>query len=139
LLAVVRFFCRLPSLEEMVDRIEGIRRALGLAPWLFWGMSGGGWLAQIYAHRYPEALAGMVIEGGCLCFHERLADPPPALILCGTADPVVPVHHARAVHEATAGSGFVEIEGGGHVPVTERRPEVTKAFRSFVSRLGPRR
>ncbi len=64
----------LPPLEEMVDHIEGIRRSLGLAPWVFWGMSGGGWLAQIYAHRHPEALAGMVIESASLCFCERLAD-----------------------------------------------------------------
>jgi pimeloyl-ACP methyl ester carboxylesterase len=207
----------------MVDRIEGVRRNLGLGPWIFWGMSGGGWLAQIYARRYPEALVGIVIESACLCFRERLADPEcllspffpawhnplraaglfpegshleassghdtdwvevdgvglvfrrhhgpallvspgplepemksvmphlwcfdsrawirsvrvPALVLCGTADPVLPVRHARAVHEAIVGSVFAEIVGGGHVPVAQRRPEVTKAFQSFISGLGP--
>jgi pimeloyl-[acyl-carrier protein] methyl ester esterase len=186
-------------------------------------MSGGGWLAQIYAHRYPEALVGVVIESACLCFRQRLADPTcvlspffppwceplraaglldershvepssgedtewvdvggvgevfrrkggpalvvspaplqpemksimpllwgfdsrawigsvrlPALVLCGTADPVVPVRHARAVHEAIAGSVFVEIEGAGHVPTGQQRPEVTDAFQRFASRLGP--
>jgi pimeloyl-[acyl-carrier protein] methyl ester esterase len=61
----------------------------------------------------------------------------PALVLCGTADPVVPVRHARAVHEAIAGSVFVEIEGAGHVPTGQRRPEVADAFQRFASRLGP--
>jgi pimeloyl-ACP methyl ester carboxylesterase len=59
----------------------------------------------------------------------------PALVLCGGQDPLLPVRHARAVHEAVAGSTFVEIEGAGHVPVSERRPEVSEAFRQFVRRL----
>ena len=210
-----------PALDQMVDRIENVRRRLGFGRWIFWGMSGGGWLAQIYAHRYPAALAGIVIESACLCFRERLADPRcvlspffpawrerlhgagllsershsepwpgddtewvdvdgvgpvfrrregpallvspgplapemksvmprlwefdsrawirsvrvPALVVCGGADPVVPVRHARAVHAAIAGSSFVEIEGGAHVPVAQKRPEVTAAFLNFSAAL----
>lgn len=67
------------SLEQMVDDAERARRALGLAPWLFWGMSGGGWLAQLYAHRHREGLAGIVVESACLCFRARLADPTCAI------------------------------------------------------------
>lgn len=63
------------SLESMVDRIETARRMLGISRWVFWGMSGGGWLAQLYAHRHPDALLGIVVESACLCFAERLADP----------------------------------------------------------------
>jgi pimeloyl-ACP methyl ester carboxylesterase len=212
-----------PTLEEMVRRIEDIRRGFGFSRWIFWGLSGGGWLAQIYAQRYPEALTGVVIESACLCFRERLADPAcvlsplfpqwreplqaaglfsefsnlepqandgtewldidgigsvfrrregpallvspgpvtpemkrmmprlwsfdsrpwirsvrvPSLVLCGTADPIVPLGHARAVHHAIAGSTLVEIEGGGHVPVLQKRPEVTAAFQAFVSTLSP--
>lgn len=208
-----------PSLYQMVDRIEEIRRHLGFGRWVFWGMSGGGWLAQIYAHRYSEALAAVVIESACLCFRERLSDPAcvlspffpawreplrragllsesshigpcaphdtewhvidgvgpvfrrregpallvspgaispemmcvmshfwefdsrpwirsvrvPSLVICGTADPVVPLRHARAVHEAIPGSVFVEIEGAGHVPVAQKNPEVSAAFKKFVS------
>jgi pimeloyl-ACP methyl ester carboxylesterase len=59
----------------MVEHIESARRALDRGPWSFWGMSGGGWLAQIYAHRYPEALHAIVVESACPCFRERLADP----------------------------------------------------------------
>lgn len=210
-----------PSLADMVDRIEEVRRRLGFDRWIFWGMSGGGWLAQIYAHRYPESLAGIVVESACLCFRERLSDPEcvlspffpawqgpleaagllpdsspaeavsgddaawvhvdgvgqvfrqrggpallvspgplapemesimprlwefdsrawigsirtPALVLCGTADPVVPVRHSRTVHQSIHGSSFVEIVGAGHVPTAQGRPEVTAAFQAFVSTL----
>jgi pimeloyl-ACP methyl ester carboxylesterase len=68
-----------PSLEETVDDIEAVRAQFGLNRWVFWGMSGGGWLAQIYGHRHPAALAGMIIESACVCFRERLADPACAL------------------------------------------------------------
>lgn len=211
------------TLDAMVERIEAARRQLGLDRWIFWGMSGGGWLAQIYAHRHPEALAGMVIESACLCFRERLSDPAcvlspffpawregltragllsedshrevgpegdtawedvegvgrvfrrregpallvspapltpemeaampmlwrfdarpwvtsldlPTLVLCGSADPVVPTRRARAIHDALPDSTFVVIEGAGHVPSAERRPEVVRAFDAFVESLAP--
>jgi 3-oxoadipate enol-lactonase len=209
---------RRPTLEGMVDELEAARRRAGVARWTFWGMSGGGWLGQLYAHRYPDALDGLIVESCCACFRLRLADPTclispfhplwqaklaargllaagshdevgdpartewievpevgavfrrrggpallvspmpaspvlrdtmpllwaadtraalphlrlPTLVVCGSADPVVPVAHARAVHEAIAGSRFVVVEGAGHVPVTEKRPEVAAAVRAWI-------
>jgi len=67
------------SFETMVDDLEAARLALGLDPWIFWGMSGGGWLALTYAHRHPEGLRGIIVESACPCFRERLADPRCAL------------------------------------------------------------
>jgi pimeloyl-ACP methyl ester carboxylesterase len=208
-----------PTLAEMVDDLEAVRGSLGIGRWVFWGMSGGGWLAQIYGRRYPESLAGIIVEGACPCFRERLADPAcvlspffpswrptlesaglldpeshrevgaaeetewievpdvgsvfrrhegpallvspmpvsdgmrrvmpelwkfdsrdwlstirvPTLVLSGTADLVVPIAHARAVHEAIPGSRWVPVEGAGHVPVAQKRPEVGVAVRSFLS------
>lgn len=63
------------SIEEMVDDIEQVRKNLGIDSWVFWGMSGGGWLAQLYAHRYPRSLKGVIIESSCPDFRLRLADP----------------------------------------------------------------
>lgn len=205
------------SLEDMVDQIEEARSVLGHERWYFWGMSGGGWLSQLYARKHPEALLGIVIESVCACFRARLADPAcalspffpawrealqakglfdpsshaqpssgentawielegvgqvfrriggpallvspiavgdrmqqvmprlwpfdarawlaelqvPALVLCGTADPVVPIEQARKVSQAISGSRFVAIEGGGHVPTAERSAAVTEAWRAF--------
>src|SRR5215813_14181635 len=63
------------SFEQMVDDIELARRRLELGRIVFWGMSGGGWLAQLYARRYPEALEGIIIDSVCACFRARLFDP----------------------------------------------------------------
>lgn len=211
------------ALEQMVDDVEAARVALGLGPWVFWGMSGGGWLGLIYARRHPDALAGLILESVDACFRVRLADPAcvlspehpawrqalvqagllaerasgeraaparadyvwldlpgvgsvlrerdgaallvspmplspemqrimpallavderasvasldvPALVMCGDADPIVPLAHARALHESLPNSEFVEVGAGGHVPSTERRPEVAAAVRRFLAEL----
>jgi pimeloyl-ACP methyl ester carboxylesterase len=63
------------DLEQMVDDVEAVRRRLGLGAWVFWGMSGGGWLGQIYARKYPGSVRGLILESCCACFRVRLADP----------------------------------------------------------------
>ena len=40
----------------MTDDLEVVRRRLGLGPWAFWGMSGGGWIGQQYAERHPAGV-----------------------------------------------------------------------------------
>jgi pimeloyl-ACP methyl ester carboxylesterase len=57
----------------------------------------------------------------------------PALVICGTDDPVAPLRHARAIHDAIAGSTWLAIEGAGHVPTAERRPEVAAAFMELAA------
>jgi pimeloyl-ACP methyl ester carboxylesterase len=213
-----------PSLENMVEDLDAVRQRLGIRPWLFWGMSGGGWLAEIYARRHPEGLSGVIVESCCQCFRERLADAQcalspfhpmwrakleaarlldpnahadggtsglewveldgigsvfrrrggaallvtakplssemrrvmpalwamdarkwwkhvrlPTLVLAGTADPIVPLAHAKAVHDAVTNSTFVAIEGAGHVPTAAKRPEAIGAVRAFLERLAKRR
>jgi pimeloyl-ACP methyl ester carboxylesterase len=214
-----------PGLEEIVDDLEEARLRLGAAPWLFWGMSGGGWLSLLYAYRHPHALAGIIVESACACLRARAADPAcvlspffpawrpalaaaglldqnahaqpldgaatewtdvagagavfrrrggpallvapgalgpamrammpaffgfdarpwlgdlrvPALVIAGTADPVVPLAQARAVHAGMANATFITIDGAGHVPTAERRPEVAAAVRAFLADQSPSR
>jgi pimeloyl-ACP methyl ester carboxylesterase len=59
----------------------------------------------------------------------------PALVICGTEDPVVPIAHARTLHQAIAGSELVEIAGAGHVPTAARHPEVAAAVGRFLAGL----
>jgi 3-oxoadipate enol-lactonase len=210
------------TLQQMVDDLDQVRRYLDITRWFFWGMSGEGWLGQIYAHRYPEALSGLILESICPCFRARLADPTcvlspfypawqavladrglisfdshaevgdpnatewieiegvgsvfrrvdgpallvspmpvtpemrsampvlwpvdtrawinvistPTLIICGSADPIVPVSHARALHHSIQGSEFLIVEGAGHVPVTQKRSEVSEAVQRFLRGLS---
>lgn len=56
------------------------------------------------------------------------------LVVAGTADPIVPLRHVRALHQAIAGSRFVAVQGGGHVPTTERHPQIADAMRRLVTR-----
>jgi len=208
-------------LEVMVDEIEAERQRRGSLPWVFWGMSGGGWLGQIYARKFPEAVAGLILESTCSCFRVRLADAScilspfneawrttldahrliaaqshdevgdfdatewteiegvvsvfrrtggpallaalmpigsemkrtmpalwsfdardwlsalrlPTLVMCGSADPVVPVSHARALCRAIPGAELAVIEGAGHVPTALRRPEAAEAVTRFLRKL----
>lgn len=204
------------SLEEMVDAIDAERRALRCGPWIFWGMSGGSLLGQLYAHRYPDALTGLILgsagpyfqptvedEDCILCprhpaWREKLAaaglldgvydggptewqtvegvgwvfrraggaallvspdetSPAlerimptlwefdarswlgsialPVLVLCGTADPIVPLRHARMLADLIPNAVLQPIEGAGHVPVSDRRKDVERAVRTFLAGL----
>jgi pimeloyl-ACP methyl ester carboxylesterase len=111
------------TLPTMVDDLEAARRALGFGAWVFWGMSGGGFLALEYVHRYPEAIAGLILDSTCACFRARLQDP--ACI----ASPFHPAWQgplaaaglaAGAVGEEEAGlpGEWVTLEGGATAYVT---------------------
>jgi 3-oxoadipate enol-lactonase len=58
----------------------------------------------------------------------------PTLVLAGTADPVVPLPHARALHRSIAGAQLAVIEGGGHVPSAQGNAEARAAVAAFVRR-----
>jgi len=51
------------TLKNMVADIECVRRQLGLGPFVLLGHSFGGILAQAYAARHPERLAGLILAG----------------------------------------------------------------------------
>lgn len=85
-------------LGAMVKDFEAVRRRLAIGRWTFWGMSGGAWLAMVYAVRHPKSLEGVILESGCDCFRTLLADPAsmlspfhpawrPALESAGLIDP----------------------------------------------------
>jgi pimeloyl-ACP methyl ester carboxylesterase len=46
------------SLEQIVAAMEEKRRFMGVERWVIWGMWGGSFLGQLYAHLYPAAIAG---------------------------------------------------------------------------------
>ena len=44
------------SLEAVIDAIESERRLLSVERWVFWGMSGGSFLGQVYATLFDDLL-----------------------------------------------------------------------------------
>lgn len=209
------------TLERIVEDLETVRRTFGIGPWVYWGMSAGSFVGQLYALRHPAALSGLILSsagpyfrytvGDPACvlspsfpaWRERLVaagllgdeaqgqdvpvianttewekvegvgwvvrlrngpallvypeEPPlqfrrllpalwafdargwlgsvhvPTLVMCGTADPLVPLARARALHEALAGSQFLALEGVGHAPITERPQQVAEAVQHFLA------
>jgi len=49
------------SVDQAVDDLEFLRKALNLPRWILMGHSYGGLLAQSYAVKYPESFAGLVL------------------------------------------------------------------------------
>ncbi len=51
------------SVEQAVEDLEALRKALGGEKFVLLGFSYGGFLAQYYTTRYPENVAGLVLVG----------------------------------------------------------------------------
>jgi len=51
------------SVEQAVEDLNAIRKALRIDKWVVLGYSYGGFLAQYYATKYPENLAGLILLG----------------------------------------------------------------------------
>ncbi len=68
------------SLEAVIDAIESERRLLSVERWVFWGMSGGSFLGQLYARQHPDVLAGLILSSSGPYFRPTAEDP--ACILC---------------------------------------------------------
>lgn len=205
------------TLEEMVDEVEQHRRLLGPERWVIWGMSGGSFVAQLYAHLYPSRVLGLILASSGPYFRTTVEDPEcilcprnhtwcarldsagllsgqydsgattwqvvdgvgwvfrreggaallispdpptdelkrimpalwafdsrewlphvtqPSLVMCGSADPIVPLRHARALAELLPNAHFVPIKDAGHVPITDQRVQVESAIRSFLAKLS---
>lgn len=204
------------SLDQIVAAMEEKRRSLNVEHWVIWGMSGGSFLAQLYAHRYPTAVTGLILASSGPYFRTTVEDPDcilsprnpawssklsatglldgeyetgataweivpdvgwvfrrasgaalvvspeepsvelqtimpalwaydarpwlgtvaaPTLIMCGTADPVVPLRHAETLASLMPNAHFVAIDGAGHIPLTDHRVEVEGAVRVFLQSL----
>jgi proline iminopeptidase len=49
--------------DQLVADVEGVRQALGLGPVLLLGISWGGFLALMYAARYPRSVRALAVVG----------------------------------------------------------------------------
>ena len=67
---------------------------------------------------------------------ERIASLKPKLLLLrGLQDHGNPPKYEKEIHEAVAGSEYVELPGAGHFPPTEVPDEVNALIERFVARL----
>lgn len=61
-----------------------------------------------------------------------LAAAVPTLIVWGADDPIIPVTHAHAAHEAIPGSRLVIMDGVGHFPHVEDPEGFLAVLRDFL-------
>ncbi len=66
-----------------------------------------------------------------------LAEALPTLLIWGAADPVIPVEHGRAAHEAMPGSRLELLEGVGHFPQLERPYHFAQLLSEFIAETEP--
>jgi pimeloyl-ACP methyl ester carboxylesterase len=66
-----------------------------------------------------------------------LAESVPALLVWGSADPVIPADHGRAAHRAMPGSRLELLDGVGHFPQLERPHEFARLLAEFVAETDP--
>lgn len=62
------------STEQAVEDLDALRSALGVERWVVLGWSFGGLLAQRYALRYPERVAGLVLVSTALPMRVDVGD-----------------------------------------------------------------
>jgi pimeloyl-ACP methyl ester carboxylesterase len=66
-----------------------------------------------------------------------LAEDIPTLILWGARDRIIPVHHARATHDAVPGSELVVFDRAGHFPHADDPERFTEIVEKFVRSTEP--
>ncbi len=68
-----------------------------------------------------------------------LAEGMPVLIIWGARDPIIPVHHAEAAHEAIPGSRLEVFESTGHLPQLEEPARFVAVLERFLEETEPAR
>ena len=66
-----------------------------------------------------------------------LAAGVPVLIVWGSRDPIIPVHHGERAHEAIPGSRLERFEGVGHVPQLEAPGRFVAVLERFLDETDP--
>ncbi len=60
------------TVQQAANDLENLRKALDLEQWVVAGYSYGGLLAQLYATKFPESLAGLVLISSAVSLHIEL-------------------------------------------------------------------
>jgi proline iminopeptidase len=104
------------TFSQLVDDLEAVRTRLGLDRWVYWGGSSGGCIGLLYALRYPQSLAGLIVEMSTPSGDGFITDP-------AFDHPVKPY--------------FERVQDGSWINLAYRTdPEMTIHFRANVDELG---
>ena len=136
------------TLEGMADDLEAVRLALGVHRWVIWGMSGGSMIAQVFAHRHPHALEGLILDSAGPCLSMALRDAGCAmspffprwrdgLTAAGlSADPDAGLERADTIWEPLPKLGWVLRRAAGPVVLvapSEPSPQMRRVMPSLLA------
>jgi len=99
------------------------------------------WVANLIARTWGEADTGSITlawrEAMAFDSRERLQEiRRPTLIVAGSNDAAVPMHHATMLHDGIAGSKFVVIAGADHTLMWAHPDEWLRAVSDFLDSQG---
>ncbi len=91
-------------------------------------------------HAFVRTLRAVIDPGGqAVSATDRLylAATMPVMIVWGDQDPIIPIAHAYAAHEAIPGSRLEIFEGAGHFPHVERPDRFVEVLTDFLATTEP--
>lgn len=91
------------------------------------------WVVDIIADQDRTSMMSAWRETMAFDSRRRLAEIAcPTLIIAGSNDQAVPIHHAKMLHDGIAGSRLVVIEGADHALVWARPAELVRVTEEFL-------
>ncbi len=97
------------------------------------GEERGAWLAGLIADQDRELMLSAWRETMAFDSRRRLGEIRcPTLVIAGSKDDAVPMHHAKMLQEGIAGARLVVIEGGDHALIWTHGEAFVAAVDSFL-------
>jgi 3-oxoadipate enol-lactonase len=91
------------------------------------------WLMGLIASQDRTLMLSAWKEAMAFDGRRRLAEIKcPTLIVAGSSDQAVPIHHAKMLHEGIAGSRLVVVDGADHALIWTRPDELARVVEEFL-------
>lgn len=97
------------------------------------GKERGDWLIGLIADQDRQLMVSAWREGMAFDSRRRLADIRcPTLVVAGSNDQAVPIHHARMLHDGIPGSQLVVIDGADHALIWTHSDDFLRVTDEFL-------
>jgi pimeloyl-ACP methyl ester carboxylesterase len=140
--AVLKVACA-PAIRDTIEAVGEIGSKVGLAAaphvrelWRSYSSLGDADTRRAFL----RTLRAVIDTGGqavSAANRLHLAAEMPTLIMWGDADPIIPVDHAYAAHEAIEGSRLEIFPGVGHYPHAEAPARFVEVLTEFIESSAP--
>jgi 3-oxoadipate enol-lactonase len=92
------------------------------------------WLVNLMANQDRKLMVAAWTETMAFDSRQRLAEiKRPTLVIAGSQDRAVPLHHAQMLHEGIRGSRLIVIAGAGHTLIWTHPDEFVRVTEDFLT------